>query len=121
MRVSSIIPTVLAALLPVVAATECEFYKANNPEKNEPLYLALRCPPPASLEPGVPYSEAVIDTNKCLLNHLGALVPYANGNAWNTCDGSAAVKYANGTIANVICAPATTATHIDIRMYIPSP
>ncbi|KAJ5569439.1 uncharacterized protein N7459_008869 [Penicillium hispanicum] len=119
MYTSSIIPALMAALLPLVAATECEFYKANNPGVHEPLGLALRCPPLCSLAPGEEqvFSEAVIDTNKCMADHFGALVPGTDGNTWYTCDGSPAVKFANGTLGNVICAPVTTPTQIDIKDF----
>ncbi|KAJ5587138.1 uncharacterized protein N7459_002903 [Penicillium hispanicum] len=75
MRVSSIIPTLMAALLPIVAATEdCDLFTFG-PIPNVPVGIALRCPSPFSLSPGEVYSEAAINANKCMANQHGELVP----------------------------------------------
>ncbi|KAJ5584919.1 uncharacterized protein N7459_004719 [Penicillium hispanicum] len=119
MRVSSLIPMFAAVLPALVAAEDCEFYIQPATDLYEPVTLKLACPPPSSLGEGESYSEASIDTNKCLMNHFGALEAYADGNAWASCDGRKVQRGENDVLESAICGPATTMTSVAISKKAP--
>lgn len=75
MRASMIISTLLAALPVFVTANiDCEWLQPAI-GADEGLRLGLQCPPSSSLGQGDTYTEAWLETNKCLANDFGTLVP----------------------------------------------
>lgn len=69
MRLSLLTPLFLSALSALITAEECKWYVEKATEKNGPVHLSLDCPPPSSLKPNSPYTQAKIDTNLCLANY----------------------------------------------------